>query len=1009
MSKTASRGTPCGKTHIVVGDGITALAFIENCPLNSGDTLIVIGENAHQLGRGAAYAAGPEDAPWRYAYLLNSPADDIDPAFARWLADNWDHIQSTMQGHSPNWLAAAQPLVDAGDVYGVNAPREFYGDYISEHAEKVLHELRQRGVEVQIIEATALSIDESEDRLAIATSTGQTLLADSVDIAPGGPSTLRIDGDDGPFSVPTLFGNEERIAEHIKSGAEIFCIGGNASMLDVLRLCQSLIPDDQLRFVACAPDGEVPAPLIPRLPRKLTKPNLTLGHETAESFLAEVWQVIESAKQDGDEMREIRAGFRTYFLENPLTDFVQDPEEAKKIPAKLRFWLRGGTRDTILDMHSLIERGKAQVIPGLALSIVHENNLAKVLLKNNNYDIVTHATGFIVNCAGASANSHYDPLTTQMIEKGWVTICPASKGLNVNEKCLTGLRHVRHLSPATTVIGTEVMAMPLYDAHMLRTYDEYLRCLAESGVLRRSKRRSDLIEYLLLSELRGEGDRLKAYTIALDVFERPPEFDPSSDSIVRVEVGRLRSALDRFEASKHANTRIHVKVPVGTYRPEITLRTQIDDPTEKEPDTEAEAEAEAEAFKVLAGAAIILLLAATFSMKTMFESSLPAIGVQIVPVSATSETEKLAAAAIGTSLSRAETIKVLLPPAGEPVSPKARFLVTVDVRDDPAKQVVSATLARVDQGQMLWMKTVDLDDGVSVKDAIEAEIAGELRIRLFNASKETLEARRPEELSPEELFVMATWVPGVHESKLAWELRRIELASLAVKRDPSYGAAHSVLADKLAYVANIYEPEDTPENREASAFHARRAMELDPLNPDVVFNVSLANWHNGKISESLALTKRVVELDSGHDIAKFLAIVIPYTCETAPDAALKRAKAFDASLSNDNPIRWVTLNWISWLHAYRGEWEDALIAEEAAARIFQIPYTFIRRAMILNVLGRTDEAKQIFINQAPNWPGITPRHFAETSIPNLCSEAENGEQFVKLYEDLVNDLDALDK
>ncbi len=35
---------------------------------------------------------------------------------------------------------------------------------------------------------------------------------------------------------------------------------------------------------------------------------------------------------------------------------------------------------------------------------------------------------------------------------------------------MSGLEGVRHLSPATTVIGDEVVAMPLYDAHMLREY-----------------------------------------------------------------------------------------------------------------------------------------------------------------------------------------------------------------------------------------------------------------------------------------------------------------------------------------------------------------------------------------------------------------------------------------------------------------------------------------------------------------------------------------------------------
>ena len=44
----------------------------------------------------------------------------------------------------------------------------------------------------------------------------------SADIAPGGPDTTRFDGDDGPFSAPSVFGYERRISDHIKRGAEIY-------------------------------------------------------------------------------------------------------------------------------------------------------------------------------------------------------------------------------------------------------------------------------------------------------------------------------------------------------------------------------------------------------------------------------------------------------------------------------------------------------------------------------------------------------------------------------------------------------------------------------------------------------------------------------------------------------------------------------------------------------------------------------------------------------------------
>jgi len=48
-----------------------------------------------------------------------------------------------------------------------------------------------------------------------------------------------------------------------------------------------------------------------------------------------------------------------------------------------------------------------------------------------------------------------------------------------------------------------------------------------------------LSRFIVDETLSGRGDRLKAYAIALSVFERDPSFDPQADPIVRIEAGRL--------------------------------------------------------------------------------------------------------------------------------------------------------------------------------------------------------------------------------------------------------------------------------------------------------------------------------------------------------------------------------------------------------------------------------------------------------------------------------------
>lgn len=64
---------------------------------------------------------------------------------------------------------------------------------------------------------------------------------------------------------------------------------------------------------------------------------------------------------------------------------------------------------------------------------------------------------------------------------------------------------------------------------------EQLDRVLKSGPFHQSHRRQRFLGYLVNETLAGRGERLKAYTIAVEVFERPQSFDPLVDPLVRVE------------------------------------------------------------------------------------------------------------------------------------------------------------------------------------------------------------------------------------------------------------------------------------------------------------------------------------------------------------------------------------------------------------------------------------------------------------------------------------------
>ena len=65
--------------------------------------------------------------------------------------------------------------------------------------------------------------------------------------------------------------------------------------------------------------------------------------------------------------------------------------------------------------------------------------------------------------------------------------------------------------------------------------------------------------------LDGQGQSLKAYTIATEVLGRSPSFDPQNDPIVRVEATRLRRAMDRYYATDGVRDAVKITMPRGGY------------------------------------------------------------------------------------------------------------------------------------------------------------------------------------------------------------------------------------------------------------------------------------------------------------------------------------------------------------------------------------------------------------------------------------------------------------
>ena len=89
--------------------------------------------------------------------------------------------------------------------------------------------------------------------------------------------------------------------------------------------------------------------------------------------------------------------------------------------------------------------------------------------------------------------------------------------------------------------------------------------IIKSHSLRGSESLCRLLQYLAKQAIDHPDAPLKEYQIATEVYGRHADFDPQSDSTIRVQAGRLRLKLAEYYAGEGAADPIVVKIPKGSY------------------------------------------------------------------------------------------------------------------------------------------------------------------------------------------------------------------------------------------------------------------------------------------------------------------------------------------------------------------------------------------------------------------------------------------------------------
>jgi len=116
----------------------------------------------------------------------------------------------------------------------------------------------------------------------------------------------------------------------------------------------------------------------------------------------------------------------------------------------------------------------------------------------------------------------------------------------------------------TTVLTSSQAEHEAFSAESLK---EQIDRISRSRAFENSQTLQRLLRYLAAKSNETPGEQIKEYTIGVEALERRPSFDPKEDTIVRVQIHRLREKLLEYYEGEGARDPIRVTIPKGRYLP----------------------------------------------------------------------------------------------------------------------------------------------------------------------------------------------------------------------------------------------------------------------------------------------------------------------------------------------------------------------------------------------------------------------------------------------------------
>lgn len=449
-------------------------------------------------------------------------------------------------------------------------------------------------------------------------------------------------------------------------------------------------------------------------------------------------------------------------------------------------------------------------------------------------------------------------------------------------------------------------------------------------------RRREMLAFVVSETLAGRENRLKATTIAMEVFGRGADFDQQSDPIVRLEARKLRRDLDNYYAGQGLNDPLRISIPKGHYIPKFSAQWGPgiqNAPNAPQPMPDGKAKTSWRSFvnarRVLVAGACIVVATATFLWTSQADHEtttqnagtveLVAIHVQnfearsggdIFSLVASGLTDEVASALvrfpdISVHLKAEEDTGGASAPSTLPDAQNTGYEVQGSVWQEDGLLFVRSSLIRTADAEVLWSERfTEGTQGLSIteiQERIASQIASEIGQQHGYVLRDVrgMRLNDPNDHSLRGFACVASaqiYRRTYHRDSYPYVRKCLEGTVL---EDPDYARAWAM----LAYVRNDAARfgHETDLSREAAFDLARdaatRALDLDPRDTDALQAMSHVEQYAGDMMRSIDYARKAVEVNP-NDPAAVANLAIRYAIAGRfSEAAPTMRRAIDASVA----------------------------------------------------------------------------------------------------------------